>query len=97
MESTGQKSLRWVSGYMSAIHRLTLGRMPQIYCDGYQHYLGMYNSPEEAARVYDAAARAHHGMLKSGCESGCNEAHGFYLRLAYLRLLRLEGYHELPR
>lgn len=34
----------------------------QIHFEGAQHYLGTYETPEEAAKAYDQAAREHHGM-----------------------------------
>lgn len=33
----------------------------QIHFEGAQHYLGTYETPEEAAKAYDKSAREHHG------------------------------------
>lgn len=50
------------SGYKGVV-KLGNRWIAQIRCDGRKHYLGCFESPEGAARAYDAAAKQLHGKF----------------------------------
>jgi hypothetical protein len=51
--SSGYKGVHWHSARNSWVAR--------IYVNGVEQHLGMFDSAEDAARAYDAAASKHHG------------------------------------
>lgn len=59
--SESDEAPREAQNYFRGVYPCGKRWKAQIHFEGAQHYLGTYETPEEAAKAYDQAAREHHG------------------------------------